>query len=590
MRADRRFARGTTGTVHHLLHAVVDLVPVGRVAQDDVRHRVFIHRLHPVEGLGQVRTIPDAFVGHQRGGLGQLQRRRLHVALADTENQGFAGEPRLFARCAFPFARRHQARGFFEHVQRDLLADAELVHIGRQPIDAELVRQVIEVGVVGPHDRRVEVDEAVTGTVPVAILVVVVGQHVIARVEHPARSRDHAGVETGNRYRRFDRRARRVQTTQHAVEQRPVDGITQLGVGLEADAGDEQVGVETRLTDHRQHFAGFRIERHHRATTPAQCGLGGFLQLDVEAQDDVLAGNRIGALEHPQHAATGVGFDFLVTDLTVQFRLVEPLDAGLADVVGAAVVDRIQRLQLFLVDPPHVAHRVRKVRALRVMPDQLRDHFHPGQAELVHRDPGDLLFGQLEQYWHRLERPAPLTHAFLEDHPVLGRQLQHLDDDVEHLLPIAGALAGHAQTEARPVVGHDYAVAVENQPARRRNRLHMDAVVFRQGRVVLVLDHLQVIQTRDQHTDQRHDHDRTEHDTAAHQTGVLFVVLDADRLRHEGRLTCGKGGRTTRSRHGTTVRRSGSAPAGAARSAATMTSAGQRGHRLPVPALPGRRP
>ncbi|MNK85685.1 hypothetical protein D3C87_1055700 [compost metagenome] len=230
------------------------------------------------------------------------------------------------------------------------------------------------------------------------------------------------------------------------------------------------------------------------------------------------------------------------------------------------------------------------MRTLRIVAHQLRDHFHPRQAELVHGDPGDLLFAQLKQDRHRFERPAPLAHALLENHPILGCQLQHFDNHVEHFLPVAGPLAGHAQAEAGPVIGDHHAVAVENQPASRRNRLHVDAVVFRQGRVVLVLDHLQEIQTRDQHADQRHHRNCPEHDAATHQTGVFFVVLDADRLGHEGRTTCGKGDRTARSRHGTTVRRSESAPAGAARSAATTTSAGQPWHRLPAPALRGRRP
>src|SRR3546814_1022286 len=101
--------------------------------------------------------------------------------------------------------------------------------------------------------------------------------------------------------------------------------------------------------------------------------------------------------------------------------------------------------------------------------------------------------------------------------------------------------------------------------------------------MVLVLNHLDKIQARDQHTNQRHDRNCTEHDAPTHQAGVFFVVLDADRLRHEGRITCGKGARTGLSRHDTTVRRSESAPAGAATSMATKTSADRPGHKPPAP-------
>ncbi|MNO95276.1 hypothetical protein D3C76_869140 [compost metagenome] len=200
--------------------------------------------------------------------------------------------------------------------------------------------------------------------------------------------------------------------------------------------------------------------------------------------------------------------------------------------VGAAVIDRIEGLELFLVDPPHVANRVGKVRPLGVMPHQLRHHLDTRQAELIDGDSGDLFFSQLEQDRHRLERPAPLLHAFLEQCPVFRCQLQHFDDHIEDLAPVTGALAGHAQAEARPVVGDDHAVTVENQPARRRNRLHVHPIVLRQRRVVFVLDHLQKIQTGNQHANQHDDRNCTDHDTATHQTGVFFVILEANRLRH----------------------------------------------------------
>ncbi|MNQ92647.1 hypothetical protein D3C85_1080780 [compost metagenome] len=117
LRTDGRFTRRTTGAVHHLLHTVIDPGPVRWIAQDDVRDRVFIHRLLALDGLGQVRTDPFALARHQCRGLRQLQRSRLHVALADPQNQGFAREPGLATGGALPLAGRHQAWRLFEHVQ-----------------------------------------------------------------------------------------------------------------------------------------------------------------------------------------------------------------------------------------------------------------------------------------------------------------------------------------------------------------------------------------------------------------------------------------------------------------------------------------
>ncbi|MNQ36072.1 hypothetical protein D3C85_495830 [compost metagenome] len=535
--------RRAAGAVDHLFHADAAGIPVRWVAQDDVRNRVGVLWWLALDGLGQVRADPLATVGHQRRGLGQLQRRGLHVALANAEDQGFPGIPGLAVARALPIAGRHQAGGLLEHVQRHALAEAEAGHVVVHPIYAHLVRKIVEVGVIRPHDRGFHVHPAVTGTVPVAVFVVVVRQLVEARVEDPRGRGHHASIQAGHRHHRLDGRARRIEAAQHAVVQRTVDGVAQLGIGLEADAGDEGIGVEARLADHRQHVAAGRLDGDYGAAAAAQGLFGRFLQAYVEGQYQVLAGFRIGALEYPQDAPAGVGLDFLVAHLAVQLVFVEALDAGLADMVGAAVVHRIELFELLFVDPPDIAHRMGEMRTLRVMPHQLRHHLHAGQAELVHRHAGDLLLGQFEEDGHRLEGATPLAHAFLEQRTVIRGQLQHLDYHVEGRLPVAGPLAGDAEAEAGPVVGHYHAVAVEDQPTGGRDRLHMDAVVLGQGRVVLVLDHLQVIEAGDQHASQQQYRHRAHDHASTHQAGVLFVVFQADRLRHgQGLLVIGVAG------------------------------------------------
>jgi hypothetical protein len=109
---------------------------------------------------------------------------------------------------------------------------------------------------------------------------------------------------------------------------------------------------------------------------------------------------------------------------------------------------------------------------------QLRNHLNPGQAELVHGDPGNLFFGELKQNRHRLKRPPPLLHALFEQGAVFRGELQHLDNHIEHLLPVTGTFAGHAQAEAGTVIGDHHAIAVENQATGRGDRLHMHPVVF----------------------------------------------------------------------------------------------------------------
>ncbi|MCY1361819.1 hypothetical protein D9M69_485060 [compost metagenome] len=204
---------------------MIDLLPVARILEQNVRHRMLIHRRDTVHGFGQVRAIPHAFVGNQRRRLGQLQWRDLHVALADTENHRLARKPGLTTGGAFPGLGWHQAGGLFIHVQGDFLTQSEHGHVVVQTIDTELVCQVIEVGVVGTHDRRIHIHPAVAAVVPVAVFVIEIRQLVITGVEHTGLWRDDTGIEAGDCHFRLDGRTRRIETAQHTVEQRSVDRV-----------------------------------------------------------------------------------------------------------------------------------------------------------------------------------------------------------------------------------------------------------------------------------------------------------------------------------------------------------------------------
>ena len=117
---------------------------------------------------------PLAAGRHQRRGLSQLQWRGLHVTLTDAENDRLAGIPWLAITRPLPVTRRHQPGGFV-HVQRHALAKTEAGHVVVHAIDAQLVRHVVEIGVV-ERAMAVEIDPAVAAAIPVAVLVLHVGQ------------------------------------------------------------------------------------------------------------------------------------------------------------------------------------------------------------------------------------------------------------------------------------------------------------------------------------------------------------------------------------------------------------------------------
>src|SRR5690606_15633092 len=140
--------------------------------------------------------------------------------------------------------------------------DTETRHVIVHAVDAQLVCHVVKIGVVRTRDSQLEIYRAISAAVPVAVLVLDVGQLEVTGVEHPGFWRNHSGIQASNGHHRLDGRSRRVKTAQYAVEQRSVDRVTQFAVCLEADAGHEQVGIEARLADHRQHLTGGWLQRH----------------------------------------------------------------------------------------------------------------------------------------------------------------------------------------------------------------------------------------------------------------------------------------------------------------------------------------
>ena len=88
-------------------------------------------------------------------------------------------------------------------------------------------------------------------------------------------------------------------------------------------------------------------------------------------QLQILPGNRVLTFQNPESPATGIGFYMLVADLAVEDFLVEPLNARLADVVGACVVDRIDPLQLIPIDTPDKSQGMGRQLTVGVIPYQL---------------------------------------------------------------------------------------------------------------------------------------------------------------------------------------------------------------------------
>ena len=192
--------------------------------------------------------------------------------------------------------------------------------------------------------------------------------------------------------------------------------------------------------------------------------------------------------------------------MTVQLGLVELLDAGLADRLGAAILHRVQGLGFFLVDPPDITDGVGKVRAQRIVAHELRLDIDARQTELIDGEDCDLLFAQLVEQCHGDKRMAYLFQCLVKQRAVFIRQVQQADEGIQLALHIGGALTGKREVVAGAVIGQQHAVAVVDQATRRGDGEHVHPVVFGDGRVVVKFDDLQDVQAHHQGTgDGRHE-------------------------------------------------------------------------------------
>jgi len=165
------------------------------------------------------------------------------------------------------------------------------------------------------------------------------------------------------------------------------------------------------------------------------------------------------------------------------------------------------------------------MRAQRVMAYELRLNVQPRQAELVDRQQSDLLFGQLVEQGHRFKGVTRLLEILVEQDAVFGRQVEDAHQFIEHLVGVPGALAGHGQVEAGPVIGQQHTVAIVDHAALRRDRQHMHTVVFGNGRVIVELDDLEKIHARHQAGAEDHHDQGASDQPPIDQTGLFLVVL-----------------------------------------------------------------
>ena len=304
--------------------------------------------------------------------------------------------------------------------------------------------------------------------------------------------RNHALGQAGDRHENFERRARRVPPLNQPVLQRQARIALQRGPGRRVDAAGKGVGIERRLARHREHFARARIQEHRRAGEVV--GLERLferpLQIEIDRDLQALPLDGRGLAQDLDFAAVAGDDHVLLTVAAHQARVVDALDARLADDRAGRQILKLGPRELRLGDLAHVAEQMRRQRPGQVRPRRLELHLRFGQLQRARFHRRDLAFGGvLDDDDRTEERVAP---AALNDVADVGRfHADGLGQALDGRRQIGAAFPQDGNRGGRAVVHEQPSVAIVNGAARRPERNGADVVVVRHLAIAPVRHHLE---------------------------------------------------------------------------------------------------
>ena len=146
------------------------------------------------------------------------------------------------------------------------------------------------------------------------------------------------------------------------------------------------VGIEAGPRNHRQNLAVARVHGDDGAVAVAQRELRRALQIVVDGQLQVLAGNGVLNAEVAHFAAVAVDNHFARTVLPAQQLVVCLFHARLAHHVARLVVGEARIIQIVFAHLAHIADQVRGKTIARIEPALFIDGFELGQLIAMRLD------------------------------------------------------------------------------------------------------------------------------------------------------------------------------------------------------------
>ena len=208
-------------------------------------------------------------------------------------------------------------------------------------------------------------------------------------------------------------------------------------------------------------------------------------------------------LELAHDAADRIDLDLHGAGAAADAVLERPLHALLAEAQGGELQHGIIAAgQVLVGDAAGVADDVAHQLAFGIVARLAKIYEHAGQVGRVELQPRHLLPAEILAHHDRLGVAAAAQVA--QQAHLLGlAQAEDLVEALDQHIDAAAAIRGRHGAEVVAVDGERLASAIEDQPARRRQKAEVDAVLFGERGEALGLDHLELVepagQCRQQH-------------------------------------------------------------------------------------------
>ena len=473
-------------------------------------------------------------VGERRTEIGDLQRRKVHLALSDGDGDDRQRIPRLEGMVVELRIRNHPAL-LTGKVDAQLVSESHGHHVVAPDIHGIVERPVL--AAVGEHVVKSPAEEAVAGSTDggdqrergrMTVAAYVQSLEIETVVTGiPGRIGDDSLRIIRDGLTGLECRPRGILSHDGTVEQRFRRVKRKVVLVLSAQLADHRPGIEGRRRHHRQNLSCLRLDRHDGAELALHQPFAECLEIGIKAELQVASGVRplvvLAVLVTSLYLAVGVAKQDLHALASAQVLFVFTLDAHLSDIVARLVV--VVFLDVALAHLRHVAEHVCGDRTL-ILADAAFLYVEAGEAVELLLKGTELLVAQLaqEELLGKAGIAGVLVPVLDAEHPVDEVGL----GDIQSLAELKRIeVAGHLIGDDHDVVGR---LVVDQQPAlpvrdrTARGELDLLQKGIRVGALpIVVAGYLKCKKTYDI---DRHDADgdRTEHKAAILKI-VIFHIL-----------------------------------------------------------------